>query len=253
MEQQRIGNPRMFASDRKIRQVIYKRPTSFILMEEDKIVLDRKSFEALAVDTRIKILKSLKERRKTLSEIAKEQSMSVSGIKEHLETLENVGLIVKKDDGHKWKYYELTKKGSGIVAPRELRVWILLSISTIALFASVIALMSAPGLPQDSLGANGLDGAGAGPQLMMATAEYSGGNDSGIAAKGVDGMLRTDSPPSPEADSAPRAMDSAETEDAVSPAQPDLTLPLAVLAISGLTLVSCIGILVRNRLRPASP
>ncbi|MFZ5501776.1 MAG: ArsR/SmtB family transcription factor, partial [Candidatus Micrarchaeota archaeon] len=99
---------------------------------EGKIVLDRKSFEALAVDSRVRILKSLKERRKTLSEVASEQKMSLSGVKEHLETLERVGLIAKKDDGHKWKYYELTKKGMDIVAPRELRVWILLSLSTFA-------------------------------------------------------------------------------------------------------------------------
>ena len=52
---------------------------------EGKIVLDRKSFEALAVDSRVRILKSLKEKRKTLSEISKEQGMSLSGVKEHLE------------------------------------------------------------------------------------------------------------------------------------------------------------------------
>ena len=40
-------------------------------MEEDKIVLDRKSFEALAVDSRVKLLKSLKQRRKTLKEFRK--------------------------------------------------------------------------------------------------------------------------------------------------------------------------------------
>ena len=102
----------VFARDRKIREPIYKQKNESKSMEEEKVVLDRKSFEALAVDTRVKILKSLKERRKTLSEIAKEQGMSVSGIKEHLETLEHVGLIEKKDDGHKWKYYELTKKGA---------------------------------------------------------------------------------------------------------------------------------------------
>jgi DNA-binding transcriptional ArsR family regulator len=111
-------------------------------MDEDRIVLDRKSFEALAVDSRVKILKSLKQRRKTLSELAEEQKMSVSGVKEHLETLEKVGLIEKKDDGHKWKYYELTKKGSEIIGPKEIRVWILLAISMIAFIASFLLLPS---------------------------------------------------------------------------------------------------------------
>jgi len=222
-------------------------------MEEDKIVLDRKSFEALAVDTRIKILKSLKERRKTLSEIAKEQGMSVSGVKEHLETLEGVGLIVKKDDGHKWKYYELTKKGTGIVVPRELRVWILLSISAIALFASALAILSAPGLTGDALGGNGAEIGRNGPQLMMATAEYAPGeNGSGAAPKEGGDVLRTGLEAPPEADFSPRALDTGESVGDEQAFQPDLTLPFAVLAISGLTLASCIGILVRNRLKSES-
>jgi len=111
---------------------------------DDKIVLDKKSFEALAADTRVKILKSLKERRKTLSELSKELKMSVSGTKEHLETLEGAELIVKIDDGHKWKYYELTKKGSDIVGPKELKVMVLLSLSTLALIVSMFAMMAAP-------------------------------------------------------------------------------------------------------------
>ncbi|MFH1785188.1 MAG: winged helix-turn-helix domain-containing protein [Candidatus Micrarchaeota archaeon] len=111
-------------------------------MDDDKIVLDRKSFEALAVDSRVRILKSLEKRRKTLSELAKEQKMSISGVKEHLETLENVGLIEKIDDGHKWKYYELTRKGREIVAPKEIRVWILLIISMFALVISLNSMIS---------------------------------------------------------------------------------------------------------------
>ncbi len=107
---------------------------------EEKIVLDSKSFEALAVDNRVRILKSLKQRRKTLSEIAKEMDISVSGAKEHLQKLEQANLVEKKDDGHKWKYYELTKKGTGIVAPKELKVWILLGLSLIALVLSLMPL-----------------------------------------------------------------------------------------------------------------
>lgn len=111
-------------------------------MEDEKIVLDKESFEALAVGTRVKILKSLKERRKTLSELAKEIGMSVSGIKEYLEILEKTHLIEKIDDGHKWKYYELTKKGKNIVHPQEFRVLVLLTFSIIALIGSIF-MMSA--------------------------------------------------------------------------------------------------------------
>jgi DNA-binding transcriptional ArsR family regulator len=109
---------------------------------EDKIVLDRKSFEALAVDTRVKILKALQQRRKTLSELSAELNLSVSGVKEHLETLENAALVTKMDDGHKWKYYELTNKGSVVVQPRELKVWILLAISLVALSFAFLYFMN---------------------------------------------------------------------------------------------------------------
>ncbi len=224
-------------------------------MEEDKIVLDRRSFEALAVDSRVKILKSLKERRKTLSEIAKEQGMSVSGVKEHLETLEKVGLIEKRDDGHKWKYYELTKKGSDIVVPRELRVWILLSISMVALVASMVAIFSPPPLAADALAAEAP--APEAPLLAMNAEAAPPAEDAAGAA------------PAPEAagagEAAPqdglRAMAAEKTavdagaggeEAASEPAGPDMTVPVAVSAVSALTLLACAAVLIRNRMKPIS-
>ena len=209
-------------------------------MEEDKVVLDRKSFEALAVDTRVRILKSLKERRKTLSEIAKEQEMSVSGVKEHLATLESVGLIVKRDDGHKWKYYELTKKGADIVAPRELRVWILLSISFIALAASMTALLWPPVLEtQEPAGMLATDAA-AGAQMPKAAGDMqeADGTPAAYAAEEPSPML------------AGRAQATASTEEPAmaSPPEPDMTAPLAVAAVSAITLLACAGILAKNRL-----
>lgn len=99
---------------------------------EDKITLDRDAFRVLASDSRINILKSLKRQRKTLSELSKEFGMSVSTVKEHLDNLVNVELILQKDEGHKWKYYELTKRGKNILNPGETKIWVLLSISSIA-------------------------------------------------------------------------------------------------------------------------
>lgn len=66
--------------------------------------------------TKRDILKSLLERRKMLSEISADLDLSLPTIKEHLSSLEKGELIVKLDDGHKWKYYELTRKGRGIVS-----------------------------------------------------------------------------------------------------------------------------------------
>lgn len=224
-------------------------------MEEEKVVLDRRSFEALAVDTRIKILKSLKERRKTLSEIAQEQKMSVSGIKEHLETLEKVELIRKIDDGHKWKYYELTKKGSDIVAPKELRVWILLSISIIALAASAIAIFSPPALMMQGASVSSA------PPLQAAGMNTDNSAIAPMASAPTAAALPSPAPPGNE--SALKAFAAAANESAPGAGrlpeatgaalqQPDLTVPLAVAVVSGITLLACIGILARNRMKPIS-
>lgn len=108
----------------------------------DKITLDRNTFKALAADTRISILKELQKRRKTQSELAGVLQMSVSTIKEHLDTLESVDLVKQIDEGYKWKYYELTKKGRNIICPSETRIWISLAIMVIALGAALNNLLS---------------------------------------------------------------------------------------------------------------
>jgi DNA-binding transcriptional ArsR family regulator len=112
-------------------------------MQEEKLVLDKKSFGALAVDSRVNILKALRERRKTLSELSQELKLSISSTKEHLQKLEDAQLIKKMEEGHKWKYYELTNKGEKIVSPNtEVRVWILLAISAIAFIYSALMMYS---------------------------------------------------------------------------------------------------------------
>lgn len=193
-------------------------------MEEDKIVLDRKSFEALAVDSRVRILKSLKQRRKTLSELADEQKMSVSGVKEHLETLENVGLIEKIDDGHKWKYYELTRKGSDIIAPKELRVWILLSLASVALIAAIFSMLPSGPMANEMSAQNG-------------------------AYEGAESVRLPD-----EGDSAqgPMLTSAAPKEAAMEPAaeeQGQDIIPIAVAGISAMTMAVCVAILLRNRIK----
>ena len=102
-------------------------------MPEEKITLDKEVFKTLASGTRVDILKSLDMRRKTLTELSKQFGMSVSTVKEHLDNLVNVGLIEQKDEGYKWKYYELTTKGKDILHPENKKIWILLSISAVAM------------------------------------------------------------------------------------------------------------------------
>lgn len=105
---------------------------------EDAITLDRKSFEALAADSRVRILKSLASRRKTLSELSQEIGLSNSTMKEHLDVLVSAGLAVQMDEGRKWKYYELTRKGKGIFVPahKEVKVLIMLAVSVLLVVSS---------------------------------------------------------------------------------------------------------------------
>ncbi len=102
-------------------------------MTEEKITLDKEVFKTLASGTRVDILKSLDRRRKTLSELSKQLGMSVSTVKEHLDNLVSVGLIEQKDEGYKWKYYELTKKGKDILHPEDKKIWIMLGISALGI------------------------------------------------------------------------------------------------------------------------
>ncbi len=111
-------------------------------MEEDKITLDRETFKALAVDSRVKILRILDDRQHTLSDLAEELEMAPSTIKEHLDTLVAAGLIKQVDKGMKWKYYRLTSKGKELLNPYEKKVWIVLATSLLALAVSAYAIFS---------------------------------------------------------------------------------------------------------------
>jgi len=111
-------------------------------MQEEKITLDKDVFRTLASGTRVDILKSLDKRRKTLSELSSQFGMSVSTVKEHLDNLVAVGLIVQMDEGHKWKYYELTKKGKSILHPEDKKIWILLGMAALGMLGLVFDLAS---------------------------------------------------------------------------------------------------------------
>ncbi|MBD3398614.1 ArsR family transcriptional regulator [Candidatus Micrarchaeota archaeon] len=103
---------------------------------DDTIKLDRRSFEALAADSRVRVLKAISKRRKTLTELSKELGLSVSTTKEHLDVLVDAGLIIQKDEGRKWKYYELSRKGKGIVNPYPAKFVIMLAVSLLLVLGS---------------------------------------------------------------------------------------------------------------------
>mgnify|MGYP001557831048 CR=1 FL=1 len=102
----------------------------------DEITLDKEVFKALAGETRVHVLKSLMERRKTQSELAKELKLAAPTIKDHLDILHKAGLVRELDDGHKWKYIELTVKGKSLLQPSDTRIMVLLGSSIVGIALS---------------------------------------------------------------------------------------------------------------------
>jgi DNA-binding transcriptional ArsR family regulator len=85
-----------------------------------KITLDAKTFQALASTTRLTVLRALDERRKTLTELARDLELNKATVHEHLQLLAAAGLVKKRDDeGRKWIYYELTWRGQKLLHPQE--------------------------------------------------------------------------------------------------------------------------------------
>ena len=103
---------------------------------EEKILIDKETLKAIAVDTRLNILKLLLKKKYTLSDIAGILELGVSTIKEHLDILLKAELIKKEDTERKWKYYSLTFKGKRLIEPREIKV----------LFAFITTLIAAVGM-----------------------------------------------------------------------------------------------------------
>ena len=93
-----------------------------------RITLDQESFKALASGVRVEILKRLDARRETVTDLSNLMSLSKPTLLEHLEKLQNAGLVKRIDEGRKWIYYELTDKGRKLLHPE--RVSITLALGT---------------------------------------------------------------------------------------------------------------------------
>ena len=109
----------------------------------DEIKMDKKVFEALASETRINILKKLDCRQMTITEMSREMDMAKSSIHEHLAKMTGSGLVEKVEDGHKWTYYYLTRKGRNILHPHETaKILVLLGLSILALAGGITRILS---------------------------------------------------------------------------------------------------------------
>jgi DNA-binding transcriptional ArsR family regulator len=74
--------------------------------------------KVLSSDTRLKILKELKDRPTTVSFLSKTLKKHVTTVSEHIEKLEHAGLVERQQrNGGKFVFYNLTNRGKRIIEP----------------------------------------------------------------------------------------------------------------------------------------
>jgi DNA-binding transcriptional ArsR family regulator len=110
-------------------------------MEPVDIVLTKDTFEVLASETRLDILKTLTTRRMTITELADNLNLAKSTVHHHLQRLADSGFVAAGDDGHAWVYYALTPEGRALLQPHGgSRIRILLAAGLASLAGGVCAL-----------------------------------------------------------------------------------------------------------------
>jgi DNA-binding transcriptional ArsR family regulator len=112
-------------------------------MEPGTITLDRESFKALASEVRVEVLKQLESRRMTVTDLSNTMSLAKPTLLEHLDRLVSAGLVTKLDEGRKWIYYELTKRGRSILHPHQFKIMISLALSFLLVGAGMVAMLVA--------------------------------------------------------------------------------------------------------------
>jgi len=110
-------------------------------MEPVDIVLTKDTFEVLASETRLTILKALNERRMTITELAGDLDLAKSTVHHHLQRLAGAGFVAAGEDGHAWVYYALTPEGRALLQPHGgARIRIILTAGLASLTGGVVAL-----------------------------------------------------------------------------------------------------------------
>ncbi len=110
--------------------------------------LSRKELKTLLCDSRIKILKSLKERRKTVAELSRELNLSKSTVHEHLTKLVEIGFVEKKTNpDRKWVYYEPTDKGYRFLRSEFWKL-IMLSVAIVTIVGGMWEILTFTSTPK---------------------------------------------------------------------------------------------------------
>ena len=166
-----------------------------------KVTLDLETFKALASPTRLSVLKTLGERRKTLSEISRDLDLNKATVHEHLAVLTATGLVKKNDEGRKWIYYELSWQGERLLHPQESTTFaVLLGLSVVAAGGSAALFGQALGWwwqarslepvdeggPEVGIEGSPEDAGDAAPQGSGEPADDGGENDTASAMRAED-------------------------------------------------------------------
>ncbi|MFH1697027.1 MAG: winged helix-turn-helix domain-containing protein [Candidatus Diapherotrites archaeon] len=95
------------------------------------VTISTQEFKALSSDVRVNVIKMLNERNYTLSEISVKLGMAAPSTKQHMQTLMDTGIVRRIEEGRKWKYYQLTKKGRDIANAEENQTNILIVLGAV--------------------------------------------------------------------------------------------------------------------------
>ena len=108
---------------------------------DEDIRLDRSELKVLASDTRVEILRNLKSRNYTVSELAQKLGHSKSTMHEHLSRLLGAELVETADNyTDKWVYYRLTRRGKSLFVDSTKRVVVIISTILLILGAMQLAI-----------------------------------------------------------------------------------------------------------------
>ena len=104
----------------------------------NEIKIENLTFKALAVDTRVKILKLLLKNKLTQTDLAENLRLTIPSVKEHLDFLVKSNLVERIEEGRKWKYYQVTDKTKSLFNSEYYKFVITLGIFVISAGLSVL-------------------------------------------------------------------------------------------------------------------
>ncbi|NLZ29284.1 MAG: winged helix-turn-helix transcriptional regulator [Methanomicrobiales archaeon] len=159
-------------------------------MEPVDIILTRDTFEVLASETRLDILKALAARRMTITELADTLGLAKSTVHHHLQRLAGAGFVAADDDGRAWVYYALTPEGRALLQPHGgARIRILLAAGLASLAGGVCAVAAFLMTPIQEVPVSPLPGGGGGGGLPAPEGAPVELLVAGVALAAIGGVL----------------------------------------------------------------